>query len=819
MNENSWPLPDRKAFVGWKLKVPPPPRAPSKQNGDYDDLFEQQRFCRAYLQHDGPYRGLLLYHGLGSGKTCSAIATAEGLEAVAGRVRGGVYVFVTAALERSYVRQVRLCGARIFRQSQGWRKVTAPDEVERIVASGSWVGPKLVKRLDGAVWVPESTSQSKGSFVEFSKIASEADRDAIDACIDDAIKRTHRFVHYNGLNDASIDALLSERGGRPFDDAIIVIDEAHNFASNLDSGKLVKRVYDALMDARRCKIVLLSGTPLVNQPVELAWLVNLAHGPVRVHEVKIGPRGLDDAMERALNSERCRHVHAYWEPIWNVSRIGSVMIQLLPEGFVRAATDVSGTFVMRDRSSDAMHDNDERRIAETLEAMGLPKVGLQVVEHRFEVLPSDSEAFNAMFVVRGGENESNRLDPKNESLLARRCLGAISYFPGHDESLYPAIRAVHDVRVPLSSRQFSEYTAVRAPEKRAEVSAAKRRGNRREDDNGGVGMRTESRAVCTFVYPESVPRPRRAHMREEGNQAYLDALDAALARLRASDALQNDKDGKHLKALSPKFSSIVATLTDLGKARGGTAIVYSQFRRAEGIDVLAAALDANGFAELRVERDPASRHIVIRSSSSNKHRYLVYSNEDPAVADVVLSLFNDQIDQTTASIRKSLERLGLPTKNLHGELATALLITQSGAEGMNTRNVRQVHIIEPFWHRVRLDQVIGRARRAHSHDALPPKERFVDVYVYSATFTEQQKAITRDTLKDGELTSDEFVQAVADRKQVLLNRVLELMRSVAVDCEKGCWAPPPSSTNAASPSCPLYAADIRDDVANRLGHR
>jgi hypothetical protein len=800
-------MPDRRAFVGWKLKLP----MPSKGKSDDENLFEQQRFCRAYLHHDGPYRGLLLYHGLGSGKTCSAIAISESLQAVAGRVPGGVFVFVTAALERSYIGQVRFCGRSIFRQSQGWRKVTDPGEVESIVASGSWVGPKLVKRLEGVLWVPSSySSSSKTKYLQFSEIASESDRDAIDACIDDAIRRTHRFVHYNGLNEKLISALLSERNGRPFDDSIVVIDEAHNFVSNLDSGKQVENLYNALMDARRCKIVLLSGTPLRNEAVELAWLVNLAHGPVRVHEVKVGPGGIDDAMEAKLNSAEARHVHSYWEPIWNVSKIGSLMLQLLPEGFVRAPSDVSGTFVKRDR----VNLSDRERIQETLGVLGMPG-SLQFTEHRFEVLPSKAEAFNAMFV-----QNFERLDPRNESLLARRCLGTISYFPGHDESLYPAIREIHEVRVPLSPRQFSEYTAVRAPEKRAEVAAANRRKNGKgKEDDGGVGMRTESRAVCTFVYPEAIPRPRRAHMRDmanDSNRAYSDALDAALANLRASDVLAKSR----LAALSPKFSRIVDSLSDLATSNKGSAIVYSQFKRAEGIDVLAAALDANGFAELRIERDPVSHHIVVRpldTGTGAKHRYMVYSNDDPLVADVVLSLFNNRVDEVSALVRNSLKRMGLPLTNLRGELATALLITASGVEGINTRNVRQVHIVEPFWHRNRIDQVIGRARRVHSHDDLPPKERFIDVYVYIATFTEEQKRITMDTLKDGELTSDEFVKDVAKRKHALLSQVLKLMQQVAVDCTVGCWkAPLPLHSSTGRPSDPLYAADIRDDVANRL---
>lgn len=41
-------------------------------------LFPQQRLIKDYIQVDSPYRGALLYHELGSGKSGASIAAAEG---------------------------------------------------------------------------------------------------------------------------------------------------------------------------------------------------------------------------------------------------------------------------------------------------------------------------------------------------------------------------------------------------------------------------------------------------------------------------------------------------------------------------------------------------------------------------------------------------------------------------------------------------------------------------------------------------------------------------------------------------------------------
>jgi len=43
-------------------------------------LLTHQKIVRDYINLYTPYRGLLLFHGLGSGKTCSSIAIAEGLK-------------------------------------------------------------------------------------------------------------------------------------------------------------------------------------------------------------------------------------------------------------------------------------------------------------------------------------------------------------------------------------------------------------------------------------------------------------------------------------------------------------------------------------------------------------------------------------------------------------------------------------------------------------------------------------------------------------------------------------------------------------------
>jgi len=131
--------------------------------------------------------------------------------------------------------------------------------------------------------------------------------------------------------------------------------------------------------------------------------------------------------------------------------------------------------------------------------------------------------------------------------------------------------------------------------------------------------------------------------------------------------------------------------------------------------------------------------------------------------------------------------------NKRGQLIKCFMITSSGAEGITLKNLRHVHIVEPYWHSVRVDQVIGRARRICSHEALPKAERKMDVFLYLMTFSAAQKKNDlsvelklKDVSKeDGKtpLTSDEHLFVVSNIKEMINSQLLMAVKESAIDCE------------------------------------
>jgi len=79
---------------------------------DFSLLFHQ-KIIRDYMNLYTPYRGLLLYHGLGSGKTCTSIAIAEGF-----KNSKKVIIMTPASLQKNYMEQLKECGDYLYKGSK-----------------------------------------------------------------------------------------------------------------------------------------------------------------------------------------------------------------------------------------------------------------------------------------------------------------------------------------------------------------------------------------------------------------------------------------------------------------------------------------------------------------------------------------------------------------------------------------------------------------------------------------------------------------------------------------------------------------------------
>jgi len=245
-----------------------------------------------------------------------------------------------------------------------------------------------------------------------------------------------------------------------------------------------------------------------------------------------------------------------------------------------------------------------------------------------------------------------------------------------------------------------------------------------------------------------------------------------------------------LETYSPKFLSMLENIQDPEYI--GLHLVYSQFRTLEGIGIFSLVLNKNGFARFKIKKNALDIwELDMKEEDLGKPTYALYTGTETAEEkEIIRNIYNSSWDYIPTNIANELKKIA--NNNNLGEIMKVLMITSSGSEGINLRNTRFVHIMEPYWHPVRMEQVIGRARRICSHKDLPLALQTVEVFVYLMIFSaEQLKSDDSIELKNKDLskslpkvpiTSDQYLFEISTIKENISNQLTKIIKETSFDC-------------------------------------
>jgi hypothetical protein len=858
-----------------------------------------QRIVKEYMNAYSPYRGLLLFHGLGSGKTCSSIVIAEGLS-----THKKVIVMTPASLQKNYIEEIKKCGDAMFKLDQHWvffpldkvPKGRTASEHEKALLQALGFPSKIspdenVVKINGGVWFAEHGKP--GNYHQL----DELKKMEIDGQIDRMIRNKYRFINYNGIRLAAWRELMRQSPtGNYFDDAVIIVDEAHNLVSRIvnkikSPKSLSMQIYNAFLSANNAKVVLLTGTPIINYPNELGIMFNMLRGYISTFNFTLDLtqfRGapastttlsaLKQLFDGAKDSDGVT-VHDYLD--FKQSPKPTLTLTRNPFGFVshrsgngsRDYASVSMSLTEGGNVSDAAFI---KNVVEFLKQRSISVTDTKVVQYK--ALPDRLETFNELFIKPDG---GGILNP---DMFSRRIIGLTSYFRSAQEKLLPKYDPKTDfelVEIEMTNHQFNLYKEIRENERKTESNAKRRKalgpGTGNANDLYGETSSTYrifSRACCNFAFPDQIPRPLQIDDKEkekdkggkekaedkekEQDQDSSSSSDESdpepeskkkdlkskpkqkqrrlVTEKEFEGDLDNDDDDddEHgaekekddslspddlrtyngrikstiekladnaeeylsLDALStmysPKFAQIYREITD--EEHVGLHLLYSQFRTLEGVGIFKLVMDANGYAEFKVrknQKDGTWAQYYQNPEDEGKPMYALYTGtESKEEKEIVRNVFNSSWATLPNTLKSDLMSKHSPErKNKYGNVIKLLMITASGAEGINLRNVRYVHIMEPYWHPVRTEQIIGRANRICSHYELPEKLRTVNVFVYIMKFTEEQlnptkqdKQISNIKVLDSGITTDQKLLDTSSKKQLINQQLLTVVKASAVDC-------------------------------------
>jgi len=307
-------------------------------------LFPQQRIVKDYMQFDSPYRGILLYHGLGSGKSAASIAASEGYIN-----RKNVIIMTPASLSQNYENELMKISTIGLNLKKSWTclKVIKTNVKMMEQLKGYAIDKQMVKK-EGTVWIPLYKKDIEDAVividnVKYSDMASN-DKEDIKKTITHIIRNRYKFINYNGITMK----MIKEMGDNPFDNSFIIVDEVHNFISRIANGsKIAMKIYNNIVSAKDVKLVLLSGTPIINHPYEISFLINLLRGPMKTYKIPI----IDGVADKnqIINKLSKAQLYDYVDELYYDNR--NLNIILLPINYVRK-DNVSSAIVKKDWGKD-----------------------------------------------------------------------------------------------------------------------------------------------------------------------------------------------------------------------------------------------------------------------------------------------------------------------------------------------------------------------------------------------------------------------------------------------------------------------------------
>jgi superfamily II DNA or RNA helicase len=124
----------------------------------------------------------------------------------------------------------------------------------------------------------------------------------------------------------------------------------------------------------------------------------------------------------------------------------------------------------------------------------------------------------------------------------------------------------------------------------------------------------------------------------------------------------------------------------------------------------------------------------------------------------------------TQKIKEEIKFVYNNKTNENGNNIKLILGTPSIKEGISLLRVQQVHILEPYWNMSRIMQIMGRAVRFCSHKDVPKYNRIVNVYLYLATYKQEE-------------TIDKHIWKIAKKKNILIQQFEQVLKENAFDCE------------------------------------
>ena len=646
------------------------------------ELEPHQRFIRNYLSFNTPYNSLLLFHGLGSGKTCSSILVCEDMRSYLKLlgVKKKILIVASPVVQENF--KLQLFDERRLEKIDGYYNIK------------SCVGNKFIKELN-----PMNTKNIN----KYELIKQ----------INKLIKNSYEFMGYTEFANY-IDKIVKESNihksdtsakknkrkkqiiQKIFSNKMLVIDEVHNLRDLKDSKRTTRNIKELVKYSQNLKLLILTATPMFNSHTEIIWLLNFMNLNDNRYTLKISdvfkPNGEFEEGGEDLLIEKATGYISYIRSENPFMFPYRIYPKLMDKD--KNDEDIQSLILLKEKDwKYPTKQINDRIIKDEEQIQHLDLTLVNIGDEQYKIYKQIETQI---------KNKHKKLLEKGKKgipyTIVERLIQSLNI--SYPRNIYLDSEEVLDSNEPNKLRLIMNYN----DDKKNNFAYKK-------FNNGSINIDIEKKFGKIFSL---------------------------------------DQIGKY----SGKIHNIINSV----KNSKGIVLIYSQYID-NGCIPIALALE-----ELGLQRYNGNN--LFKNKPDNS-----FTVGDGKIGKYVMITGDVKISPNNKEELKACTS----KDNINGENVKVIIISRTGTEGLDFKNIRQIHIMEPWYNINRIDQTIGRGIRNLSHCKLPYNERNVELYLYGS--------IPPPNIDDGNIeTIDLYMYRLAEKKGIKIGKVRRILKETAIDC-------------------------------------
>ena len=630
------------------------------------ELGNHQQFLRNFINKNTPYRGVLVFHGVGVGKTCTAVTISNSFRDVYKKEDKKIICLVSKNIQ------------------PGWRNT---------------------------IYDP-TKGENQCSGDNFQHIVRDMDHRNIKGKVKKMIREYYDFYGYQQfsnkiknlfeLNFKTLNRDISEKEKvriqkeiirKHFSDRILIIDEIHNLRDDTvdKKTKTVNKETIYYLDkvikySKNLRLIIMSATPMFNKSTEIQWLLNLL----------------------LKNDNR---------PIINESNIFDIDGSLTEEGRV------------------ILHNKSKGYISYVR--------GENPVTFPIRLYPEDELSISDNYPMKdlwGNEYPSDIYQFKFLKMY-------FSQIEGFQKGIYNQYLNTLDVNIPITEQRVGAqilnvvYPTVNALNGEEEID-----------------LQMYGKKSISNLLKISNKNKRRV---VEYTKEYIEKIKIPVFH------------PKNIGIISKKIQTILKGLFE-NKSKG-IIFIYTEFL-SSGVYPLAIALEHMGFSKYSGDMLNYPKWSKDKKEGEITKDEPIDYNWDPISKKkkgvpfkqakyIILSGDPELSPSNSEEIKKLVSN-----NNKNGENIKIVIGTVVASEGHDFKNIREIHILDPWYHLSRVEQIIGRGIRYCSHIGLEKEERNVTIFMHVAGESKEVESI------------DTWTYRKAEEKASSIGQVENILKENSIDC-------------------------------------